>query len=149
MGKTKREKPPSIKSIPFGERPGHEPYNASEIVAIDDGRFLFCDNNIGHALFELCLAADGSLASPVAQRPIRGIAEGEVDDLEGMTIVSAGSRRLIFANPSLCLKRRKGQHQKRSKRGKPKAARNCLLRITLAGDELEAEILRGISRVGR
>ena len=32
----------SVKPIPFGERPGLEPYNASEIVALDDSRFLFC-----------------------------------------------------------------------------------------------------------
>jgi hypothetical protein len=53
------EKSPSIKPIAFGERPGPEPYNASEIVAIGDSRFLFCDNNIGDALLELRLAADG------------------------------------------------------------------------------------------
>src|SRR5262245_53204163 len=132
---------PSIKPIAFGHQPGSEPYNASEIVAIDDGRFLFCDNNIGDALFELRLAPDGSLACPVAPRAIRGIEPGDVDDLEGMTIVSAGSRCLIFANPSLCLKRRKRMRRKKSKRGKPVAARNCLLRISLVGDELEAEIL--------
>ena len=46
----KPEKSPSIKPIAFGERPGPEPYNASEIVAIDDAKFLFCDNNVGDAL---------------------------------------------------------------------------------------------------
>lgn len=49
----------SLKPISFGEDPGPEPYNASEIVAIADSRFLFCDNNIGDGLFELQLAADG------------------------------------------------------------------------------------------
>ena len=41
-----------IKPIPFGRRPGREPYNASEVVAIGDSRFLFCDNNVSDALFE-------------------------------------------------------------------------------------------------
>src|SRR5262245_21056761 len=143
MGKTKNKKPQKIKPIAFGEKPGKEPFNASEIVAIDDGRFLFCDNNIGDSLFELRLDAGGSLAGPIEPRPIRGIAADKVDDLEGMTIVSAGNRQFIFANPSLCLKRRKGNHRKKSERGKPKAARNCLLRIRVDGDELEAEILTG------
>src|SRR5262245_8262462 len=61
----KAAKHPRIKSIAFGERPGAEPYNASEIVAIADSRFLFCDNNISDALFELRLQADGTMASPL------------------------------------------------------------------------------------
>jgi hypothetical protein len=70
------EKRPSIKPIAFGERPGPQPHNASEIVAIDDSRFLFCDNNIGDALFELRLAADGTMAGPLIRRPLRGIEPG-------------------------------------------------------------------------
>jgi hypothetical protein len=82
-------KHPSIKPIAFGERPSPEPYNASEIVAIDDSTFLICDNNIGDALFELRLAADGPMSSPLIRRPIRGIEPETVDDLEGMTHVHA------------------------------------------------------------
>ena len=142
QGDEKPEKHPSIKPIAFGERPGPEPYNASEIVAIDDSKFLFCDNNIGDALFELRLAADGKMAGPLIRRPIRGIEPGTVDDLEGMTHVRTEGRSLIVAMPSLSLKQRKRRHQKKSKRGKESPARNCLLRISFGEDDrLEAEVL--------
>jgi Protein of unknown function (DUF3616) len=142
QGDEKPEKHPSIKPIAFGERPGPEPYNASEIVAIDDSRFLFCDNNIGDALFELRLAADGTMAGPLVRRPIRGIEPGTVDDLEGMTHVRAEGRSLLFAIPSLSLKQRKGRHKKKSNRGKESTARSCLLRMSFGEDDrLEAEVL--------
>jgi len=83
-----------IKPIAFGERPGPEHYNASEIVAIDDSKFLFCDNNTGDALFELRLATDGKMACPLIRRPIRGIEPGTVDDLEGMTHVQMSAASL-------------------------------------------------------
>jgi hypothetical protein len=135
------EKYPSIKPIAF-ERPGPEPYNASEIVAIDDSRFLFCDNNVGDALFELRLAADGKMACPLIRRPISGIAPGSVDDLEGMTYVRTDGGHLIIVIPSFSLKQRKRRHKKKSKRGKESTARNCLLRISCGeGDRLEAEVL--------
>jgi hypothetical protein len=138
----KPEKHPSIKPIAFGERPSPEPYNASEIVALDDSRFLFCDNNVGDALFELRLAADGTMAYPLIRRPLSGIAPGSVDDLEGMTHVRMESGSLIIAIPSLSLKQRKRRHTKKRKRGKASTARNCLLRISFGeGDRLEAEVL--------
>ncbi len=139
----KTERTPSIQPIAFEERAGREPYNASEIVAIEDGRFLFCDNNIGDALLELRLAADGSQAGPLVRRPLKGIEPGEVDDLEGLTAVSCQDRTFIFALPSLCLKRRKKEYKKRSQRGKPTTARNCLLRISLTDEQLQAEVLWG------
>ena len=114
----KPEKSPSIKPIAFGERPGPEPYNASEIVAIDDSKFLFCDNNIGDALFELRLAADGNMACPLIRRPIRGIEPGTVDDLEGMTHVRTDGRSLIVVIPSLSLKQRKDVTRRRASEAK-------------------------------
>jgi hypothetical protein len=47
--------PRRLKSLAFGERPGDEPYNASEVLALSDSRFLFCDNNVSDALFEFRL----------------------------------------------------------------------------------------------
>src|SRR5260221_99669 len=120
----KPEKRSCIKPIAFGERPGPEPHNASEIVAIDDSRFLFCDNNIGDALLELRLAPDGTMAGPLIRRPLRGIEPGAVDDLEGMTRVRTDGCGFIVAMPSLSLKRRKGHHNKMSKRGKESPGRN-------------------------
>jgi hypothetical protein len=61
-----------------------------------------------------------------------------------MTRVRTESGGYIVAMPSLSLKRRKGHHDKKSKRGKESPARSGLLRITLgADDQLEAEVLSG------
>ena len=130
-----------VKPIAFGERPGSEPYNASEIVPIADSRFLFCDNNIGNALFELRLAPDAQMACPLIRRPIEGVADGAIDDLECMAMAETGDRRFIFALPSLSLKKRKGAHRKKSKRGIAFGPRNGLIRIRdSGGDSLSAEL---------
>jgi hypothetical protein len=81
-------KPRTLRPIPFGERPGKDPYNASEVVALGDSRFLFCDNNVDDALFELRLAPNGSMACPLLRRPIHGIASGTIDDMEGIELAT-------------------------------------------------------------
>jgi hypothetical protein len=130
-----------VKPIGFGERPGSEPYNASEIVTLADSRFLFCDNNIGDALFELRLTPDAQMACSLIRRQIEGIAPGTVDDLEGMAMVEMGDRRFIFALPSLSLKKRNRLRKKKSKRGKVFPPRNGFIRISEAdGDRLAAEV---------
>jgi hypothetical protein len=138
------DKKQRIRPISFGEQPGPEPHNASEVVAIDDSRFLFCDNNIGDGLFELRLAGDGSMACPLIRHPIRGIEPGSMDDLEGLTQATDGGSRFLFASPSFSLKRRKGRHRKKSRRGKPTDARSCLLRVRIGENTApEAEVLSG------
>ncbi len=131
-----------IRPIPFGERPGPEPYNASEVIAIGDSRFLFCDNNVSDALFEFRLAKDGSMACPIIRRPLEGIEPGAIDDIEGLELVKAGGHRFIFATASLCLKQRKRHHRKKIKRGKVSSAREAILRIAIGKDDrLRAEII--------
>jgi hypothetical protein len=131
-----------IRPIPFGERPGPEPYNASEVIALADSRFLFCDNNVSDALFELRLARDGSVACPLVRCPIEGLEPGAIDDIEGIELVRAAGRRFLFATSSLSLKKRNGNHRKKSKRGKVAPARESILRMTIDQNErLQAEII--------
>jgi hypothetical protein len=130
-----------LKSIPFGERPGDEPYNASEVVALADARFLFCDNNVSDALFEFRLARDGTLARPIVRRPVRGLTPGAIDDIEGIEIVTVASRTFIFGTSSLCLKTRKGHHRKK-KRGKVVPSRESIVRIAVgARGTLQADVM--------
>jgi hypothetical protein len=139
----KREKFKRLKPIEFGEHPGPEPFNASEIAAIADSRFLFCDNNIGDGLFELRLTPDGSMAGPLIRRQLSGIEPGTVDDLECMVLVEARGRRFLILSPSLSLKRAKGNES----RGKISAARSCLLRVSLnTDDQLAAEVMPDFRR---
>src|SRR5262249_41093552 len=132
-----------VKPVPFGERPGPEPYNASELVSIGDSRFLFCDNNIGNALFELRLTSDGRMACPLILHQIEGIVDDELDDLEGLALVESGDKRSIIALPSLSLKKRKKwREHKRSRRGKVFPPRNGLVRITKDnGNRFLAEVI--------
>lgn len=135
-----------LKAIPFGERPGDEPYNASEVVALADSRFLFCDNNVSDALFEFRLRRDGALASGIRRRRIDGLRPGAIDDIEGIEIVRTARRTFIFATSSLCLKARKGRHPKK-KRGKVVASRESILRIEVAASgRLRAEIIPDFRR---
>jgi hypothetical protein len=130
-----------LRSIPFGERPGDEPYNASEVVALADSKFLFCDNNVSDALFEFRLAPGGTLARPIARRPVRGLTQGAIDDIEGIEIVKAANRTFIFGTSSLSLKTRKGHHRKKE-RGKVVPSRESIVRIGVAASgRLQADVM--------
>jgi hypothetical protein len=50
-----------IKSIYFDDPPPEDEdrFNPSDIISLTDSRFLFCDNNVGHALYELRFRPEG------------------------------------------------------------------------------------------
>ena len=119
-----------IKSIFFSERPGELPYNASEVVATGDSRFLFCDNNISDALFEIAFTPNGEIAGPLVRHSIRGIRPEAIDDLECMALTEVEGERLIFFCSSFSLKKNKKKlkAKKLSRRGKLTEARDSLMR---------------------
>jgi hypothetical protein len=132
-----------LKPVPFGERPGREPYNASEVLSLDDSRFLFCDNNVSNALFEFRVRRDGTLGGRPVRRRIEGLTPGAIDDIEGIEIVKAAGRTFIFGTSSLCLKTRKGRHRK-EKRGKVVVSRESIVRITVnPNGRLRADVMPG------
>lgn len=136
------DKDEPIRSIPFGERPGDIHYNASEVVVIADSRFLFCDNNISDALFEIRFTPEGELAGPLVRHPIRGVRPEAIDDLECMAMVEVKGTRLLFVSSSLCLKRKRALAIKKNRKGKLSAARESLIRIRIEPDiHPEAEII--------
>ena len=122
---------------PFHERNGGDEFNASGIVPLAEGRFLFCDNNSGQALYELSVNAQGQQAAPILSRPLQGLGLDAPDDLEAMTYADEGGRRFIFATSSLYLKK--------AKKNKPdKLTPSGLLRITPQADgSLRAENMPG------
>lgn len=133
-----------IEAIPFGEQPGKEPYNASEVVALRDSRFLFCDNNISDSLFEIRLTPEGKLACPLIRHPIRGVSPRYLDDFEGMALAEDGGRHFLVVTTSLSLKIKDKTAVKKSDRGKASIERESLLRITIPGEVLpQAEIIPG------
>lgn len=107
------EKPPApvssdplkVKPIAFHQQNEDEDYNASGVVPIEDGRFLFCDNHVANALYELDLNSDGQQKGDVIRRPLQGVTGDGIDDLEGMTLAEENGRRFIFVASSLSLKK--------------------------------------------
>ena len=129
-----------ITSIYFDDPPPEDEdrFNPSDIISLADSRFLFCDNNVGHALYELRFRPEGKKKSPLIRKPILGVKPGTVDDLEGLALAEDNQQKFIFAVSSLSVKKKKKTPSSKPK----KTARNCLLRIAVEKkDELRAEII--------
>lgn len=92
-----------IKSTSFGERNRHAPFNASGVVQVEPGRFVFIDNHDPSALFELALDGDGREVERVSRRPLAGVAEGQLRDPEGLTRVDHSGRIFLIVSSSLCV----------------------------------------------
>jgi hypothetical protein len=121
----------NVDPTPFGERNEKQGdvYNASGIVPLDDGRFLVVDNNTNDALLELRLAPDGRQAAPLAVKPLEGLPEDAVDDVEDLALAEEGGRRFVFGAPSFSVKagsKKKGKEQK--------VRPSALLRIEVRAD---------------
>jgi hypothetical protein len=119
----------AITPTAFLEKNNGEEYNASGVVQLSDSHFLFCDNNLNDALMELVLSADGQQQGPLVRRPLVGLGKKHIDDMEELTILEQGGRRLVFAVTSLSVKRgskKKGQEDEVRPGG--------LLRITIQPD---------------
>src|SRR6187549_2682908 len=93
-----------IAAAPFGDQPGKRQHNASEVVALADSRFLFCDNNISDALFEMRLDADGNLDGHLVPHTISGVSPDFFDDFESMAVAREGGRDYLILATSFSLK---------------------------------------------
>jgi hypothetical protein len=136
-----------ITSQPFPRAPDELPHNASEVVALGDSRFLFCDNDISDALFEMRLTARGTLAGRLIRRTISGVSPRYFDDFESMAVISSGPRYRLVLATSFSLKIRDPRARKKRQRAKPSLERESLLRVTNTGaGDLQAEIIPGFRR---
>jgi hypothetical protein len=132
----------TVNATPFPERAEQDVFNASEVVPLGDGRFLFCDNNISDTLFEMRFDAEGALDGKLVRHKISSLSLDDVDDLEGLAAAEHDGKTMIYAVPSLSLKKRARIDRKKSKRGKEAFARYGLLRITRgARSTLFAEVI--------
>jgi hypothetical protein len=136
-----------ITASPFEQKIGGAPHNASEVVALGDSRFLFCDNDVSDALFEMRLDKSGGLAGPLIRRPISGVSARYFDDFESMAIIGGGDRYRLVLATSFSLKIRDARARKKSQRAKRALERESLLRVSNTGAaELQAEIIPGFRR---
>jgi hypothetical protein len=91
-----------VRTTPFGEKLGKVPFNASGVVQVGTGRFVFVDNHVSSAVFELAL--DGRHeAERIARRPLIGFDDALVQDLEGLTSIDVDGTRVLVAASSLCV----------------------------------------------
>ncbi len=129
-----------VTPIPFGEKNDGEDYNASGVVPLGDSRFLFCDNHTTDALYELDLTPDGQKQGRLIRRPLQGLTDNSIDDLEAMTLAEENGRQFVFVASSFCLKKaREYKHEK-----KTEVPSNGLLRVTVNADHgLSAENMPG------
>lgn len=91
-----------VKPVAFREQNGKTPFNASGVVSVALGRFVFVDNNDSSALFELSLDADGAQSTQIRRRPLTGIERESVGDLESLTRVDVDGDIYLIAASSLC-----------------------------------------------
>ena len=132
-----------LQASPFEEKNGGRPHNASEVVALADSRFLFCDNNVSDSLFEMRLKKSGEMAGPLIRHKITGVSPRYFEDFESMAVAREGPTYYVVVATSFSLKQRSGK-AKKNKRGKPSIGRESLLRITAADSaEPQAEIIPG------
>ncbi len=133
-----------IVAAPFGPQAGQAPHNASEVVALADSRFLFCDNNISDSLFEMRLNSQGNLTGPLIRHTISGVSSDFYEDFESMAAVSAGGRDFLVLATSFSLKVRDSHARKKSLRGRRAIGRESLLRVTRTATRAhQAEIIPG------
>lgn len=91
-----------VKPVTFREQNGKTPFNASGVVSVAPGQFVFVDNNDSSALFELSLDADGAQVTQIRRRPLSGIEPQSVGDLESLTRVDVDDDIYLIAASSLC-----------------------------------------------
>lgn len=127
--------------VTFGERnQAGDVYNASAIVEIAPGKFIFADNNSNDALFELNLEANGAKAGPLVRRPLVGLQPGQLDDIEGLALAQKDGKTVIFASTSM-------MNQTSKKKGDLVAPPSALLRITVQPDgTLATEVIPDIRK---
>jgi hypothetical protein len=136
-----------IAALPFKQKIGGVPHNASEVVALGDSRFLFCDNDVSDALFEMRLTRAGSLDGRLIRRPISGVSPRYFDDFESMAIIGGGDRYRLVLATSFSLKIRDPRARRKRRRAKRALERESLLRVSHTGAaELQAEIIPGFRR---
>ncbi|MCC7009983.1 MAG: DUF3616 domain-containing protein [Acidobacteria bacterium] len=133
-----------ISASPFDDAKVAEPPNASEVVALGDGRFLFCDNNVSDTLFEMRLNRRGLLHGRLLRHTISGVSPQFYDDFEGMALAADESRRYLVLATSFSLKVKRRRAALKSRRGRRAIERESLLRVTLGtGRDHQAEIIPG------
>jgi hypothetical protein len=135
---------PPIVAAPFADHNGGQPHNACEVISLADSRFLFCDNNVSDALFEMRFDAKGNLDGKLIRHTISGVSPEFYDDFESMAVARDGDRHFLILATSFSLKTRNRNARRKSHRGRRAIERESLLRVTTSESrQHQAEIIPG------
>jgi hypothetical protein len=92
-----------VRPVPFPERNGTEPFNASGVVQVGSRRFVFIDNNDPTALFEMTFDPGIVAVEKIRRRPLAGVGKGMLRDPEGLTRVDVDGEIFLVVSSSLCV----------------------------------------------
>lgn len=90
----------TVRSTPLISQDGSR-FDASGVVPVDAGRFVFINNRAPRALFELNLNPDGTQAGPVVRRNIVGMPAAALSDPEGLARIDVGGEIHLVVASSL------------------------------------------------
>ena len=135
---------PWRKSVPcFGERPGPEPYNASEVRRARRLPVSFLrQQRLRCAVRVPARSERAPWPGPFCDVPSTAFNAGAIDDIEGLEVVAAGRPAVHLRHVVALPQEAQEAGRKKSKRGKVAPAREaiCGLRSD-RGDSLRAEII--------
>ncbi|MGV0744995.1 hypothetical protein [Mycolicibacterium sp. XJ870] len=92
-----------IKPTAFRDRNDDEPFNASGVVQVDARRFVFVDNNVSTAVFELEFDAGVDEVRDIRRRRLMGVTEAQLGDPEGFARIDANGEIYLVATSSLAV----------------------------------------------
>ena len=92
-----------VRPIPFPERNGKVPFNASGVARVDSRRFVFVDNKDPTALFEMTFDPGIVTVERIHRRPLAGVGKGMLRDPEGLTRVDVAGEIFLVVASSLCV----------------------------------------------
>ncbi|MEV6827021.1 DUF3616 domain-containing protein [Amycolatopsis sp. NPDC051102] len=92
-----------VRPIPFPEKNGTVPFNASGVVRVGARHFVFVDNKDPTALFELAFDARVVTVERIHRRRLAGPGKGDLRDPEGLTRIDLGGETLLIVASSLCV----------------------------------------------
>jgi hypothetical protein len=96
----------AVKPIPFREKNGEVPFNASGVARVGARRFVFVDNKDPTALFEMTFDANVEVVERIHRRRLAGLAGGALRDPEGLARVDVNGEIFLVVTSSLSRSRR-------------------------------------------
>lgn len=92
-----------VRPIPFPEKNGTVPFNASGVVRVGARHFVFVDNKDPGALFELAFDARVTTVERIHRRRLAGLDDHALCDPEGLTRADVAGETVLVVASSLCV----------------------------------------------